>query len=125
MYHMYGFLIHDFPACLRHHFPNHIISQTIHVETVHHTACGRETDTCVCSIFKTMSRVISLTIKRICLESFSRTDVTVLTYVPFTTAIMLSEHPLRIFVNKSMKYKKSVSKHLFVLTHPIYLNNSL
>lgn len=56
-------------------------------------AAGKQTRA-VCSMFGAMSRVISLTWKRLRLESFNRTDVTVLTSVPFMIAMMLPEHPL-------------------------------
>lgn len=48
----------------------------------------------VCSMFGAMSRVISLPWKRLRLESFNRTDVAVLTSVPFMIAIVLPEPPL-------------------------------
>ena len=45
-------------------------------------------------MFGAMSRVISLTWKRLRLGSFSRTDVTVLTSVPFMIAMILPVRPL-------------------------------
>ena len=50
-----------------------------------------------------MSRVISLTWKRLRLESFSRTDVTVLTSVPFMIALVLE--------SKIKEYKRMEWKH--------------
>ena len=46
MCHLYGFLIQGFLASLHFHFLDCLISQLLHVETVRHTACGSETDTC-------------------------------------------------------------------------------
>ena len=99
MCHLYGFLIQGFLASLHFHFLDCLISQLLHVETVRHTACGREADTCC--LLHVRSHVEGLW-KRLRLENFSRAEVIVRTSVPFMIAMIL---PKRSFFYLSELYK--------------------